>query len=100
MFANKNGDWVKTDSYESFLRRLFSSLGINASGNHIFRRSLNSNVMIPNGIPETERAYLLGHSVQTNLKYYSYARKKNMDETRRRLSIGYNDLSGSCDMLP
>lgn len=42
--------------------------------------SLNSNVFIPLGIPVTERARLLGHSVETNEKYYSYARKNSMQD--------------------
>jgi len=50
------------------------SMNIPVTNNHAFRKSLNSNVFIPNGIPVTERAYLLGHSVETNLKHYSYAR--------------------------
>ena len=44
------------------------------------RMSLNSNVFIPLGIPVTERARLLGHSVETNEKYYSYARKNSMQD--------------------
>lgn len=36
--------------------------------------ALNSYVFIPMGLPVTERAKILGHSVDTNLKYYSFAR--------------------------
>lgn len=55
------------------------------TNNHAFRMSLNSNVFIPKGLPVTERARLLGHSVETNLKRYSFAGKGN--------------LSSICDLL-
>ena len=56
------------------------SLGFQVTNNHAFRMSLNSNVFIPLGIPVTERTRLLGHSVETNEKYYSYARKNLMQD--------------------
>ena len=36
--------------------------------------ALNSYVYVPMGLPASERAKLLGHSVETNLKYYTFAR--------------------------
>mgnify|MGYP000647653644 CR=1 FL=1 len=43
--------------------------------------SLNSNVFIGKyGLPATERARLLGHSVETNLRYYSFAGKDSLDD--------------------
>ena len=43
--------------------------------------SLNSNVFIGKyGLPDTERARLLGHSVGTNLRYYSFAGKDSLDD--------------------
>lgn len=41
------------------------------------RMALNSNVFIPLGIPVTERARMLGHSVETNLRKYSFAGKNS-----------------------
>lgn len=37
--------------------------------------SLNSNVLIPKGVTVADRAAMLGHSIETNLKYYSFAQK-------------------------
>ena len=37
-------------------------------------QSVNSYVYVPMGVPITERAKLLGHSVDTNLKHYTFAR--------------------------
>lgn len=53
---------------------------MNVTNNHAFRMSLNSNIFIPIGLPVTERARLLGHSVDTNLKYYSFAGKDNLQD--------------------
>lgn len=81
MFCHKNGEWIKTDAYETCLRRLMSGLGYNVTNNHSFRMSLNSNVFIGKyGLPATERARLMGHSVETNLRYYSFAGKDSLDD--------------------
>lgn len=79
IFCHEDGEWIKTDAYETCLRRLCKSLGFYVTNNHAFRKSLNSNVFIPLGLPVTERARLLGHSVETNLRFYSLPEKDNMD---------------------
>lgn len=78
VFCHEDGEWIKTDAYISCLIRLCKNLGLEVTNNHAFRMSLNSNVFIPAGLPVTERARLLGHSVETNLKYYSFAGKDNL----------------------
>lgn len=80
VFCHEDGEWIKTDAYETCLRRLCESLGLDVTNNHAFRMSLNSNVFIPAGLPVTERARLLGHSVETNLRYYSFAGKDNLQD--------------------
>ena len=43
--------------------------------------SLNSNILAGKlNLPAAKRAKLLGHSVETNLKYYTYATKDDMDD--------------------
>ena len=43
--------------------------------------SLNSNVLAGKlNLPVAKRAELLGHSVETNMKYYTYATKDAMDD--------------------
>lgn len=74
VFCKLNGDWIKIGSYHAWLREFMKSINLPVTNNHAFRMSLNSNVFIPNGIPVTDRARLLGHSVETNIKHYSYAR--------------------------
>ena len=53
-----------------------SSLNFNITNNHAFRKSLNCNVLIGKmQMPVTQRAKLLGHSVATNEKHYSFSSK-------------------------
>ena len=52
--------------------------------------SLNSNVLIPLGISVADRAAMLGHSVETNLKFYSYAQKGYIEDVRNRLNTGFS----------
>ena len=80
IFCHEDGEWIKTDAYETCLRRMLKSLGFSVTNNHAFRMSLNSNIFIPLNIPVTDRARLLGHTVETNLKHYSYAGKDNIGD--------------------
>ncbi len=86
IFCHENGEWIKTDAYTTFLRRLCRSKGFSVTNNHALRMSLNSNVFIPLGMDVAVRASLLGHSIETNLKYYSFARKGYIKEARELLS--------------
>jgi len=90
ILCHEDGDWIKTDAYETCLRRICRNLGFSITNNHALRMSLNSNVFIPLNIPVTKRAELLGHSVETNLKYYSFAAKNDMDDICDLLN-GAND---------
>ena len=58
------------------------SLHLPVTNNHTFRMSLNSNVLIPLGIPVTDRTRMLGHSVETNLRHYSFAGKDNINDLK------------------
>lgn len=75
IFCHEDGEWIKTDAYVTFLKRLCSSLRLKVTNNHALRMSLNSNVLIPLGISVADRAAMLGHSIETNLKFYSFAQK-------------------------
>ena len=61
------------------------------TNNHALRMSLNSNVLLPMGISVADRAAMLGHSIQTNLQYYSFAQKDYLDNVRQLL-----DSMGEC----
>ncbi len=89
IFCKVDGTWINEDGYMNFLKRICRSFGFKVTNNHAFRMSLNSNVMIPLGIPVTNRARLLGHSVETNLKYYSYEEKDYLEDSRNRLNAAF-----------
>ncbi len=77
VFAKEDGDWITTVGYyESLYRLCTEKLHLNLSNNHAFRIALNSYVLIPMGLEAPERARILGHSVETNLKYYTFSREK------------------------
>ena len=60
---------------------LLSGMGFAVTNNHAFRMSLNSNVFIAKlNLDVATRAKLLGHSPETNLKYYTFAPKRDMDD--------------------
>ncbi len=81
IFCNSDGEWIKTDAYISCLHRLLASMSYDVTNNHAFRMSLNSNVLDAKlHLPVAKRAELLGHSVETNLKYYTYAEKQDLDD--------------------
>ena len=90
IFCNRDGRWIIEEAYTSFLRRLCRSKGLHVTNNHAFRMSLNSNVLIPMGISVADRAAMLGHSIETNLKYYSYAQKDYLDDVKAKLdAVGF-----------
>ena len=57
--------------------------------------SLNSNVLLPMGISAADRAAMLGHSVQTNLKFYSYAQKDYIENIKNLLDSAYKNSLGT-----
>ena len=60
-------------------------MGYEITNNHAFRMSLNSNVFIPLGLPVTQRAYLLGHSVEVNERKYSHSRTESLVDIKEIL---------------
>lgn len=77
VFAKEDGNWITTVGYyESLYKVCVDKLKLKLSNNHAFRIALNSYVLIPMGIEAPERARILGHSVETNLKHYTFSRDK------------------------
>ncbi len=92
IFCYANGEWMNTMSYKSFFGKLARKHNLKAKSNHALRRSLNSNVLIPMGVSAADRAKLLGHSVETNLKYYSYAKKDYVENARELFNSAGNSV--------
>jgi len=82
---SENGKYIEKTSYEKYLNRLCKSIGISITKNHAFRMTLNSNVLIEQGLNTKQRAYILGHSVSTNERYYTYTRQEEIEEIRNTL---------------
>ena len=97
IFCHEDGEWVKTDAYITFLRRLCRSLDLNVTNNHALRMSLNSNVLIPKGVSVADRAAMLGHSIETNLRNYSFAQKDYIDNVRAILDSDDGEEPTSSD---
>lgn len=77
VFCKEDGNWITTASYyESLYKLCTEKLKLKLSNNHAFRIALNSYVLIPMGLDAPERARILGHSVETNLKHYTFSREK------------------------
>lgn len=73
VFANPDGSWIKSDThYQKFLQRLSRKFGYELSNNHAIRMYFNSYVLIPAGIEVADRAKILGHSPEVNLKFYTF----------------------------
>ena len=104
IFCNEDGTWLNKETYSQRLRRLCRRIGLNITNNHAFRMSLNSNVFIPMGIPVTQRAYLLGHSVETNERFYSHMRTESLADIKDLLNganqSGYAQVRSSIVGFP
>ncbi len=105
IFCQENGEWIDKDIYAQRLRRLCKRLGYNITNNHAFRMSLNSNVFIDRlDLKVAKRAYLLGHSVATNERYYSHAKSDDLEDIKDLLNKYSNmknitDEAGHADSL-
>ena len=71
-------------------------LKLKLSNNHAFRIALNSYVLIPMGLEAPERARILGHSVETNLKHYTFSREKEFLYEVADIWDKYNENNGLC----
>ena len=95
VFTTQSGEWLKKDGYSSALYYLCkgnptkhqTGLGLTLSNNHAFRMAINSYEFIPKGLNEVERARLLGHSPEVNLKHYTFSKSNEyIDELREKLT--------------
>lgn len=88
VFCNKDGSWVKTNKYTAYLQRMLRSLALEcpATRNHAFRKTFNTNVLIPAGIDAPDRAALLGHTVETNERHYTFASRHYLQNARDKIN--------------
>ena len=85
LFADEDGNRINKSQYEQFLRKLCRRHGCGTTRNHGLRKSYNSYCLVPSGIPSSDRAKILGQSIETNEKYYTFERLDYCDIAREKI---------------
>lgn len=82
---NKDGNAILKDSYMQYLKRTCKRLGIPITHNHAFRVAFNARLISAN-IDGNDRCLILGHSMQTNERHYSFSDQRRLNRIRSKLS--------------
>ena len=73
VLCKPNGDILHANNdYQQFLRKTCRKLGFSTTRNHAIRKYVNSFVLNKLDLSVEEKAALLGHSVEVNLRKYSF----------------------------
>lgn len=110
LFADDDGKPVTKDSLRTFLVRHMEMIQkelkkvygedftLEKTNNHVFRKSLNTNILIPQGYELTERSMMLGHSPRVNLENYTkengYMYKSMVEKAQSHLNDDARSLTG------
>ncbi len=84
LFSDKDGDVLKKKGYFDFVTALHKKMDTKVHGSYAFRRGVNAR-MEEAGVEPSIRATAMGHSIETNLKYYTFAKPKYLDKVRAAL---------------
>ena len=68
-----------------YLRRVCHSLGIEITHNHAFRVAFNARLIADN-IDGNDRSLILGHSMQTNERHYSFSDQRRLDRIKQKMT--------------
>ena len=74
LFCIPNGEHMVPEAYERFVKNAFATAGVIGKTSYTFRRTVN-NRMEEAGFTPSERAFLLGHTPETNIRFYTNPRK-------------------------
>ena len=74
LFCIPNGEHMVPEAYERFVKNVFAAAGVIGKTSYTFRRTVN-NRMEEAGFTPSERAFLLGHTPETNIRFYTNPRK-------------------------
>ena len=85
VFHHPDGRPLLKDSYLYYLRRRCKALGIKISHNHAFRVAYNAK-LIEAGVDGNERCLVLGHSMQTNERHYSFSDRRKAEDVKNKLN--------------
>ena len=97
IFMRTNGTPINPNCYTKALKKIMDNLGYHVTNNHAFRKSVNSNILIPMGLDEVQRADLLGHSPEVNLNNYTYKRLDDTNEIYQRFNPKTNENTVGLD---
>ena len=89
IFHDKSGRTIIKGSYLQYLRRTCRRLGIKVTRNHAFRVAFNAR-LIGENISGIDRCLILGHSMQTNERHYSFSDQRRLESIREKLSSEKN----------
>ena len=85
VFHHPDGSQVQKDCYGRYLSRVCKRLGISTTHNHAFRVAFNAK-LIAAGVDGNERCLVLGHSMQTNERHYSFGDKRRIEDVKNKLN--------------
>lgn len=85
LFSDREGNILRKSNYCDFVRESCIKLGIKSRGTYAFRRGLSAKMEM-NGIPASVRAAILGHSIETNLKNYTFAQRDYLENVRNAMN--------------
>ena len=89
VFHRPDGTPVQKDCFGKYLRRACQKLGISTTHNHAFRVAFNAR-LIEAGVDGNERCLVLGHSMQTNERHYSFSDRRRVEDVRNKLNMANN----------
>lgn len=84
LFTDKQGKPLKKKGYFDFVGDLYRKLGLSPKGSYAFRRGFSARLEAA-GIEPSERAEILGHSVETNLRHYTFAKPDYLKRVKEAL---------------
>lgn len=84
IFCHKDGHFVNPEAYAEYVHSVFQAVGIKGKTSYVFRRGVNQ-LLDECGVSPTNRAKLLGHTVQTNLSCYTFANRDVVEIGRKAL---------------
>lgn len=94
VFCHLDGTFIDPKSYERYVHKIFDAVGISNKTSYVFRRGLNQ-LLDERGVSPTNRAKLLGHTVNTNITCYTFASRDTVEIGRNALEMPIDDESGT-----
>lgn len=81
LFADENGNLRNKGGYFRFIGKLREKLHFGKKSSYAFRRGLSAKLE-SKGIEPSDRAMILGHSVETNLRHYTFAKPQYLNRVQ------------------